>query len=304
LVPCVLFVLSGCASPPKANDNTDITLVQFSTSAQQAFELGSYERAARFYELALDRAWAIDDGPEVANNAFNLAAVDIVLGRLDEADAVLVAALGEFERLNRNTADVLLLQSRVAQARGDAARSGALLDEAMQMAKSDDARLQAWILKADLACDAGDLALAEKNLAEAQSLFDATKDDALRAGVARVSGRVYQSKEQPAQAAEEFDREAAFQQKAHRYPEMARALDRAGQAYQAAGNHAGAADRWYRASRSRYAQKDAAGALKLIDAAMKAATDSGQKGLQGQVSALFEMIREDVDAASAPRLAR
>jgi tetratricopeptide (TPR) repeat protein len=298
-VPCVLFALSGCGTTKAKSEPADATLVQLTKSAMQAFEIGAYTRAARFYELALNRAWMIDDPQEAANNAFNLAACRILGGELDAADRALDSARGAYERIGRDTTPVTLLEAKLALAKGERERAEALIEQALAQARSDDDRLQAWILRTDAASDEVATDQAVKALASARRLFNDTSDPALKAGVARVSGRVALLQNDPAKAAAEFDLEAAFQQDAHRYAEMAQALDRAGGAYRQASKPADAAGRWYRAARSMAAQARYAEALVLVDKAMDAAVAGGSEAQKAEIRALFEQIRGEVGQGNA-----
>ncbi len=300
LVPCVLFVLCGCGTTTPSSSHADPTLVQLTGSAVQAFDIGAFERAARFYELALDRARVIDDSLEVAKNAQNLAACRIKLGQFDEASPLLLDAKGEFERNKMDVSAVLLLQAAVAKGKGDAAGAGALLDQVLQSGSSKPAsRLQAYIVKTDLACDAGNREDAEVNLNRAKRLGGSVSDDALRGGVARVEGRVELLKAHPTTAAAAFDREADSLKKAHRYREMAAALDRSGSAWSDAGGAQQAADRFFRAARSFHAQGDLVAALKSVDRAMTASKQTSDQEQAARIAALLNEIKAELDKASA-----
>ena len=292
-------LLTGCSSPaPRPENLPDPTLVQLTKSAVQAFDVGAFERAARFYELALDRARETDDGIEVARNASNLAACKIKLGQFDEADALLAEAKTEFVKWRTDSTGVTLLQAQVAKARGDTAGASAHVEEVLAWGGAKpESRLQAWITKTDIACDAGDRDGAYAGLRKVQGLAGDVSDDALRGGAARVSGRVELLKGNAALAAADFDREAAYLQKAHRYREMSGALDRAAAAWLEAGGTQQAADRYYRSARSAYAQGDLVAALKTIDLAMNAAQKAGDKNLAAGITALMGEISAAVKSA-------
>ena len=52
-----LLLAASCSSPaPKAEDLPDPTLLQLTKSAIQAYDIGAFDRAARFYELHFDSA--------------------------------------------------------------------------------------------------------------------------------------------------------------------------------------------------------------------------------------------------------
>jgi len=284
---------------PKAENLPDAALVQLTKSAVQAFDIGAFDRAARFYELALDRAREIDDGIEIAKNASNLAACKIKLGKLDEAEPLLAEAKTEFIKWRSDSTGVTLLQAQVAKARGDTAGAAALLEDVLQWGGAKpEARLQAWIMKTDIACDASNRDGASAGLKKVQSLSDSVSDKSLRGGAARVTGRVELLKGNAAQAAAEFDRETSYLQAAHRYREMADALNRAAAAWLEAGGTQQAADRYYRAARSAYAQGDLVEALKSIDLAMSAAQKAGDKNLAGGIAALMSEISAAVKSAA------
>ncbi|MFH0907729.1 MAG: tetratricopeptide repeat protein [bacterium] len=301
LVPWVAFVLSGCSTPvPRPDSRPDAELVQLSKSAVQAFDIGAFDRAARFYELALERARRIDDGIEVAKNASNLAACKIKAGKLEEAEPLLAEAKAEFTKWRKDSTGVTLLQAQIAKERGDMAGTAALLKDVLLWGGAKtESRLQAYIMMADMACDAGNRDEATVALRKVNTLAGSVSEPALRGGAARVSGRVALLKGNTAQAAAEFDREIAFLQKAHRYREMAAALDRAGAAWLESGGEQQAADRYYRAARSTYAQGDIVAALKSIDRAMDAAQKAGDENLAAGISALMGEISAAVKSAAS-----
>ncbi|HEY8240680.1 MAG TPA: hypothetical protein VIH35_04495, partial [Kiritimatiellia bacterium] len=206
----------------------------------------------------------------------------------------------EFARNRMDVSSVLLLQAAVAKGKGDLAGAQLLLGQVLKGGSSKPAsRLQAYIVKTDIACDAGNLAEADLVLKRAERMADSVSDDALRGGVARVGGRVQLLKKNPAVAAAKFDQEAKLLQRAHRYREMPAALDRAGAAWLDAGGMGPAADRFYRAARSWYAQGELVAALKSVDQAMSAAQLGKDKDLAAGIAVLLAEIGEAVKTSAA-----
>ncbi len=285
----VLFI-AGCSSaPPKST--VDGETVQYAASARAAYERGAYPQAVRFYELALNRARANDDGPEIARNGYNLAACQLALGLTTEARVTLQEALAEFGRARMDSQPALLLDAKAAQAAGQVQESRRVLDLAYGACKTDAQRVQVWLVRGELCADAGDGAGAGAALGEAEKI----EGDALVAARLSLAGRVGMLENKAAAAAQNFDAAAAAWQRDGQTRDMAGALGRAGEAYLLAGDARAAADRLYRAARSLYAQGDAVGALQRVQRGLEANAQAEDAELQGLLTGLFESIKQDVE---------
>ena len=291
---------SGCATapvPPPEDSYRDPVLVQYDSSARAALADQNYERAARFYEQALIRARTADLGIEVAKAAYNRGASLILLKRPAPARAALQEASAEFARLRRDPSPAWLLEARAARMMGETAVTAELVERVLAEGRDNDVRLQAWLLKGSLAAEAGRAEDARKALAEARRLLH--DDPALRAGVAALTGQLNLIDKRPADAGLQFDKEAAFMQRAARWPDMADALRRAGDAYRQAEQPGPAAARYYRSARSLYGQGQWVPALQAMELAVDAAAKAGDDVLAADARRLLEEIRQAVGVAKA-----
>ncbi len=294
-----LSFVAGCASTPSVPDEParDPLLVQYDASARAAVAEGRYDRAARFYELALGRARTADLGLEVAKAAYNQGACLLMMQRPAAARVSLQEAASEFERLKRDPSPAWLLEARAARLLGDNPAAAERVDRVMAVSREDDVRLQGWLIKGSMAVEAGQLDAARQALSKARALL--RDDPALRAGVASLSGQLALAEQRAADAALHFDKEAAFLQRAARWSDMAAALRRAGEAYQRAEQHGPAAQRFFRAARSFYGQGQLVPALQAMEWSVEAAGRSGDEALARDTGRLLGEIRQAVEAARA-----
>ena len=252
-IAVTLLTLVGCAtSPTSTSPRKDKELSQASDLARAAFEDGATARAVGLYRKALNRAIAMDDATEIGNAAYNLALCQILLGQLEQASASLAEAKAAFERSESTPADVLLLEATVAQRQGRLEQALSLADQVLSASPDKDDLVQATLLKGTIACEQDDPARARTALAEADQYY--VTDAALLAAGERLAGNIFLLENNPAEAAATFDRAAALFQEAKHYRDMALTLQRAGEAYQEAGDTQRAEDRLFRAKRSLAAQ--------------------------------------------------
>jgi hypothetical protein len=92
-------------------------------------------------------------------------------------------------------------------------------------------RVQAQLLKSELALDAGDITAARAELDQARRIATAADGPLVQAALAGVSGRLAMQANEPARAALDFDRQADLFRRGGQYREMAQALGCAAQAY-------------------------------------------------------------------------
>ncbi len=200
----------------------------------------------------LTRAFAMDAAAQIGNAAYNLALCQILVGQLDQARATLADAGAAFQRSASNPADVLLLEATVAQRQGRWGQALSLADQVLSASPDENHRFQALLLQDTVAYRQGDLTRAKTALAATDPHH--MTDVALLAARERLAGDILLQEGHPAEAAAALDHAAALFQKAKHYRDMALTLQRAGQAYQQAGDTARAQDRLGRAQRSLAAQ--------------------------------------------------
>jgi tetratricopeptide (TPR) repeat protein len=298
-----LAALSGCATPPPPPPDAfpDPVLVQLTSSAEAAFAVGAYDRAARFYGLALARARAADHGREAGRQAYNHAACLLLAQRPAEAQRALPEAAGEFARYRMDLGPVWLLEARAARQLGQTNVAAAAIARVVESGTPNAVQAQAWLLHGQMAADAGDAKEAAAGLRRARHLQDG--DPALRAGVAGLAGRLARIEGENRDAALEFDKEASFMQQARRYRDMAAALTRAGEAWSLVPDAAAAALRYYRAARSWQGQGDLVPALQAVERAVAAAEQADDAVLSAQIAALFDELRSSRGVAALPAVA-
>lgn len=297
----ISLLCGGCASrspdlPPPGIRDTDPMITQLSTTARKAFDAGEVASAVVMYRRALERARAIDNSQEIAANAYNLAACLLQLGAADESVKLLAEAEREAARSGGDQAAILLMSAQTARARGDASAAEATLDRLEALDVSREVRGQAYVMRANIACDRQNPSMAEGFLSRASDFAGASADSGLSAAIANVSGRIAMLEEQWLDAAVAFDREAEMMQQSLRPAEMAAALEQAGKNYIAAGKTGLAADRYYRSARSWMAQGDYLDALRVIEQAAQlnpVGEDSAQT--MTVIASLFDEIRRSVE---------
>lgn len=292
----LVVLLAGCRSAPKIAERPDPTLAQFISSAQTAFAQNSFDRAARFYLLALQRARAIEDMAEIGKQAYNLAAALHLNNRSAEALPYLAEAEAAFARRRLDAGPVLLLRARALRAVGNPDEALATIRRVVELNTPRDVQAQAWLLFGHLALDADTPADCEKALVRARAL--ASNDPALRAGIAGLSARLSLRAGNPAGAGALFDDEAEAMRRAARFRDMAASLQRAGDAYAQAGDTAAAGDRYHRAARSLFGQGDTVSALRTIEKAIALAEATPDAEWGAAVAALFEEIKRTPVAGS------
>lgn len=253
IIALAVLLLAGCGpSPTVTAPPKDQELSRASNIARAAFDDGAISNAVALYSKALNRAYAMDDGAEIGNAAYNLALCHTILGQLDQASAKLTEAKAAFDRSGSTPTDVLLLEATVAQRQGKLEQALLLADQVMSASSDEGHRFQAALLKGTAACGQKNLALAKTALAETDQ--HRVANDPLLAARERLAGEIFLLERSPAEAASAFDRAAALFQKVKHYRDMAITLRRAGEAYQEAGDTQRAEDRLFRAERSLTAQ--------------------------------------------------
>lgn len=300
LVVVGLVGLSGCTSAPVPPDEApfqDPMLVKQDAAARAAFADGNYERAARYYELALTRARITDNGAEVAKAAYNRGTCLLLLKQADPALECLREASAEFARSGLDPSPAWLLEARAARQKGDIPAVTSLVERVLSQGRNESVRLQAWLIRGTLAAEAGQPAAARVALKEARRRL--TDDPALRAGVAGLAGLVALAEKKPADAALSFDKETAFLQQAARWSDMAESLRRAGEAYEQAGQSRDAALRFFRSARSLAGQGRWVPALQAAERALTFAHAVEDEALAADTARLVEEIRHAVGVARA-----
>ena len=293
ILSALLFaaLLSGCSTTRPAAIHVDPEIQSQTKSARAAYDAGIYDRAARFYTLALNRARALDDAGEIARNAYNAAACLLRADEAAAAEPLLVEARREFAAAGLDLNRVILLQARAAKALGHPGQTARFVAEALETSTNISDRVDALVLKADEALSRGDTESADATVRAARALIGASGNDALTAAVSGASARVLAKSGRHGEAAEDYDRQAAAYRATAVWRDMAAALGFAADEWLAAGDSGKAADRYYRSARSYWGGGDSVAALRQIEKAVGAAEKGGSEPLREQIAALFRQMK-------------
>ena len=112
-----LSLCAGCSTPPKVV-RIDPEIERNLAVAHGAYASGAAEKAAIYYQKALQRARVMDSPLEIARNAYNLAACLATLQSYDAARACLDEARLEFQRAGISCRELPLLEAKIARAQG------------------------------------------------------------------------------------------------------------------------------------------------------------------------------------------
>jgi len=300
IIAALALAGAGCSTPPNVV-RTDPEIERNVAVARGAYAAGSAEKAASYYQKALQRARVMDAPAEIARNAYNLAACLAALRSYDAAQACLDEARREFKRAGIPCRELPLLEAKIARAQGRSQEAASLARAELKNTKepNDAIRTQWHLLLAELLCDQDQAANAEAELAAiGPKQLKASGTDA-RAETALTRARIQMLKRNPQEAALQYDIAAEYWQAAGRYGDMVNALDQAGHAYEDAGNSPSAADRYYRAARSLCESGQLARAHDVATQALPLAVASHQPELQKQVERLKVEIDRQQQKASA-----
>jgi len=288
------LMLTGCARPaPDTAVKIDSELSRSMTAGRLAFDQGLIDQAATFYQQALRRARAMDNASQIGDAAYNLAACWIQLNQLEKARDLLDEAKTEIASIHGNIADIQLVEAKVAWLQGNPAEALMLADQVLSSPGSyptDYLRLQVYLLRGQIACDKDDTAVALQELQKARSIDRQISDHPLQADISALAGRIHLIKNEPVLAAKEFDSETRLLRQVKRYTEMAQALQNAAEAYLSAGNYSLAADRFFRAARSTFAQGKNSAAMKLGHLALSAADKAEDQSVKIRARTLLDEI--------------
>ena len=299
LSPCLLVLLTaGCFNTPlPTGPPRDAVLTNAMTSGRLAFERGLNAEAVVLCRQALDRAREMDDAAAIADASYNLAAALVRAGDYAGAATALLESEAEARRAGGKLADVLLLRARVARLDRSPSEAVALADLVLTDRASRPTsahRVQAHVLKGEVAAEEGNWPVAEQQARLARNALGRTGDTvnpALLAGVVGLRGRIARGRGNLGEAARLFDRQADLLRRAHLYRDMADATADSAQAWTSLGRPDEAGPRFYRAARAAAAQGDAAGARSLL----VRASDAAGAARDERLLALVDGLRGELD---------
>lgn len=290
---------ASCAGPGPAPREPpgDTLIVQASSAARRAYEVGEFEQARGLYRRALVRARTINHAGHAADAAFNLAMSEIALGNYGVAERLLFDAQYDAGRAGAETVDILLLRAKVAYLRQRLQDALAFIQAVVAAAAPQRIRLQAIILRGQIGCESGDAASGAAELRAAKALAASENDElppAISADLAKLEGTVARLTGRADDAALAFDAEAELLRASHRYRDMGYALARAADAHLAGGRPALAADRFFLAARSLDARGETDRAQALLASSLSAAKEGGDEGARARAQLLLDDIKRRV----------
>lgn len=298
-----VILLTGCGTARPAREPAearDAYYHRMITSGHAAFERGDLARAAELYENAWVRAQVMDRPTALGTAAYNLALVKVALGDWTEAHRLLRAARAELERAGDPTAETWVLEAEVLRHLNQHDQAWALTDEALEQFGGQrgfrSGEIQLRTLRALLALEQDNVERARPEFDRANALRTRGTPARLRARLAEVHGRLAWAADDPLAAAEAFDAEAQYYRAEGRFPDMARALVRSGQAYEAAQEWETAADRYVRAARHFMARDQRPEALRWLERAIPVVEQANNPELTRRVADLLEGVMHTMEA--------
>lgn len=297
----VLALVAACAAPgphavPVARDRQ---VLEASSAATLAYELGNYEQARTLYRRALMRARAIDAADQAADAAYNLAMSEIGLQNYEVAERMLRQAEYDAARGSSAAADIRLLRAKVAYLRERLPQALALANDVFSARATPGLVLQATILRGQVFCDLRDLPAARAELQAAARLAGSSQSalaPAVEADINKLQGTIARLEGRWDVAARFFDAEVELLRAAHRHRDMAYALARAAEAQLAAGFPALAADRFFLAARSLAAQGEPGTGKAFAVSSQGAAETAGDEDAHARARKLLA----DINQRAAP----
>ena len=302
----LMFIVVGCSSGPEATstaflpESTDAPTTSPATNpAQEAFQRGDYKQAVSLYQEALTHSRMMDHPLHIGNDAYNMAAALIELGRYAESRELLLEAELDLVRADEAIADVLLLHAKAARLEGLSTHALSLAKRIERDPRSKPLtrhRVQAMILEGQIACDARDLAQATLMFADASSMIGEVKYPSVQAQFAELDARIAAMEGRNQDAAKARDRQVNYLRAAKWYRHMSQALADAAVEYQQINDRRSAADRWFRAARSASAQANRADAVAWAENALHEARLADAEDLIWQASTLkFHLTGDETD---------
>ena len=287
-----VLLAGGCASP-KVPQFTDADWVSHTTTGRGCYERGDYRRGADAYGRAQQRARALDDAEALAVAAVNRATCLLAEGDAAGARAAVQEALADSRVSAERRAELETAGARAELALGRPeealSRAGAVLKPGVSAVQQAQARLVQSAAR-----------LALKDSVQAAQVLDALPAKewsrlpaSLRAEAAERRAQIAEAEQKPAAAKDRLDQAAVLWKEAGRLPEMARALAAGGRQAEAAGDLAGACDRFWRASRSLWAQGFSVEAVRLLEEGVACAERLEDENIARKLAELLVTFRNE-----------
>ncbi len=288
----VVVAVAGCAAP-KVAQFTDADWVSYSSTARGCYERGDFRRAAEAYGRAEQRAVALDDADALAVSTVNRAVCLLAEGKAEEARVGVAVALSDVRVSKERRAELLAVGARAELALRRLDEADGLSEAVMKLDPPS-------VLKAQVLLVQSAVQLAKKDSAEAAKVLSngiSPKEwdqlpETLRAEVAVRRAEIAAAEKRFVEAMGLQDEAAALWKTTGRLPEMARALAEAGRQAQLAGNLSGACDRFYRASRSQWAQGLQPEAVRTLEEGVVCAEELKDEAMGKRMAELFVTFQD------------
>jgi tetratricopeptide (TPR) repeat protein len=293
MLAALALLLAGCAAP-KA-EFTDADWVSHTTTGRGAYERGDYRRAADAYGRAQQRARALDDADALAVAAANRAICRLAEGEAAGALEAVMEALADPRVSALRRSELRAAGARALLALGRTDEAVAMADAALEGKPGAAVRAQVQLVRGAAALSREDPAAAAQALAEGLSAGEwARMPASIRAERAAQRGQVAEMDGRHAVATGLHDESAALWLQAGRLPEMARAVAEAGRRAHRAGDPAGAADRFFRAARSLWAQGFRVEAASLLEEGVACSEQAGDEAVARRMADLLVTFQRDM----------
>lgn len=294
LVPAL--VACGSGRPVEEVAQGDERLERTSHVARLAFQHGRYAQAASLYRQAADLAYERDDIDAAVDAQYNAAVCLVRLDRIDEADELLQRTKGELVRAGRTEpVEVRLLEATVQYRRGHYPQASSLTDRIIADLPGSQAARRAQFLRGLIAADQADAARLRAAIAELGS----ADDERLEADRLELSGHLALLEERYDESIADFAESARLRSASSDYRSTVRALAKAGEAAEAAGQLAKGSVHYLRAGRSALQQGARARAYDLLVRARTLAERAGD-GDTAREAQLYLTQLEESEPESAP----
>jgi len=256
----LLGVLTFCGAcrtgrGPAGPAIADPELARLMDEARAAVAAGSPAAATELYQTALRRARVMDESDSIARIAYNLGVCRAMAGQNTEARTALLEARAESQPGSELDGLTWLAEARVLRGEGRPRDAWQVLETArIRFGDRSPKALRGAIhlLAAGIKADLQDNEAARDELTQAITWMAKNgSDPRLAAEAAGLDGELLTRDNDFADAARAYDREADLWRTSRNYEALSAALARAGDAYRRAGQDGPAADRYFRAARSR-----------------------------------------------------
>jgi tetratricopeptide (TPR) repeat protein len=287
------MLAAGCASPKEAQF-TDSDWVSQTTTGKGSYDRGDYRRAADAFGRAEQRARALDDADALAVAAVNRAISLLAESKAEESLAGVEEALADSRVSKPRQMELKVAGARAWAALGKPEDALAQVDEVLKLDPPSALRAQALLAKSSAELAKEDVSAATKALTDGLSAKEwSALPWTLQAESAAQRAKIAAADKRPAEAAGLQDEAAALWKKAGRLPDMARALAAAGRQAQAAGDLAGACDRYYRAARSLWAQGLQPEAVRTLEEGVECAEVLKDEAVAKRMAKLFVTFKDE-----------